>query len=74
MLYMYMFWKDQVEADYYAKMGFPRCVGSMDVTHLMWKLCPSALRHVCTGRYHVLIRVGFIMFRDLSMEQLMTLL
>ncbi len=27
---------DQVEADY-AKMGFPGCVGSMDVTHLMWK-------------------------------------
>jgi hypothetical protein len=28
---------DQVVADYYAKMGFPGCVGSMDVTHLMWK-------------------------------------
>jgi len=42
---------DQVIADY-TKMGFPGCVGSMDVTHLMWKQCPSALRHVCTGRYH----------------------
>ena len=42
---------DKVMADY-AKMGFPGCVGSMDVTHLMWKQCPSALRHVCTGRYH----------------------
>jgi hypothetical protein len=27
---------DQVIADY-TKMGFPGCVGSMDVTHLMWK-------------------------------------
>ena len=42
---------DQVEVDY-AKMGFPGCVGSMDVTHLVWKQCSSALRHVCTGRYH----------------------
>jgi hypothetical protein len=42
---------DQVEADY-AKMGFPGYVGSMNVTHLMWKQCPSALRNVCTGRYH----------------------
>ena len=38
--------------DDYTKMGFPDCVGSMDVTHLMWKQCPSSLRHVCTGRYH----------------------
>ncbi len=29
---------DQVVDDY-AKMGFPGCVGSMDVTHLMWKQC-----------------------------------
>ena len=42
---------DQVIADY-TKMGFPGRVGSMDVTHLMWKQCPSALLHVCTGRYH----------------------
>ena len=42
---------DQVIADY-TKMGFPGCVGSIDVTHLMWKQYPSALRHVCTGRYH----------------------
>ena len=42
---------DQVVEDY-TKMGLPGCVGSMDVTHLMWKQCPSALRHVCTGRYH----------------------
>jgi hypothetical protein len=24
----------------------------MDVTHVVWKQCPSALRHVCTTRYH----------------------
>ena len=42
---------EKVMSDY-AKMGFPGCVGSMDVTHLMWKQCPSSLRHVCTGRYH----------------------
>jgi hypothetical protein len=36
----------------YTRMGFPGCVGSMDVTHIMWKQCPSSLRHVCTGRYH----------------------
>ena len=42
---------DPAIADY-TKMGFPGCVGSMDLTHLMWKQCPSALRHVCTGRYY----------------------
>ena len=39
MMYMFMFQiegeeMDQVIADY-TKMGFPGCVGSMDVTHLM---------------------------------------
>ena len=42
---------DRVVEDY-TRMGFPGCVGSMDVTHIMWKQCPSTLRHVCTGRYH----------------------
>jgi hypothetical protein len=42
---------DRVVEDY-TRMGFPGCVGSMDVTHIMWKQCPSSLRHVCTGRYH----------------------
>ena len=36
----------------YTRMGFTGCVGSMDVTHVMRKQCPSTLRHVCTGRYH----------------------
>jgi hypothetical protein len=62
---------------YYTKMGFPGCVGSMDVTHLMWKQCPSAaLRHVCTGRYHCpsvvfqMVCAGFITFRNLFTAQL----
>ncbi len=42
---------DRVVEDY-TRMGFPGCVGFMDVTHIMWKQCPSSLRHVCTGRYH----------------------
>jgi len=42
---------DKVVEDY-SKMGFPGCVGSMDVTHILWHKCPSRLRHVCTGRYH----------------------
>ena len=46
MLYMYMFRKGK---NWIRKK---QTVGSMDVTHLMWKQCPSALRHVCTGRYH----------------------
>ena len=66
---------DQVVADYYGKQdGFPWLRWSMDVTHLMWKKqYPSALRHVCNGRYHC-PSVGFIMFRALSMVQQMTLL
>ena len=32
-------------------MGFPGCVGSMDVTHLHWGNCPADLRHHCIGRY-----------------------
>jgi hypothetical protein len=35
----------------YRWMGFPGCVGSMDVTHLHWGNCPSELRHHCIGRY-----------------------
>ena len=35
---------DQVVADY-AKMGFPGCVGSMDVTHLM--CCGSSVLRLC---------------------------
>ena len=65
MMYMFMFQKageemDQVNADY-AKMGFPGCVGSIDVTHLMWKQCPSALRHVCTTGHYYCPSVAFQM-------------
>jgi hypothetical protein len=42
---------DQVVEDY-TRMGFPGCVGSMDVTHVYWNQCPVALRHLCNGRYH----------------------
>ena len=58
MMYVHVYVPEGEEMDPaiadYTEMGFPGCVGSMDVTHLMWKQCPSAaLRHVCTGRrYH----------------------
>ena len=35
----------------YRWMGFPGCVGSMDVTHLHLSNCPAELRHHCIGRY-----------------------
>ena len=37
--------------DDYTRMGFPGCVGSMDVTHVLWHQCPVSLRHLCVGRY-----------------------
>ena len=41
---------DAVVQDY-TRMGFPGCVGSMDVTHVFWHKCPVSLRHLCSGRY-----------------------
>ena len=41
---------DKVEK-VYRYMGFPGCVGSMDVTHLHWGACPKHLRHHCIRRY-----------------------
>jgi hypothetical protein len=35
----------------YRYMGLPGCLGSMDVTHVQWGVCPSELRHHCFGRY-----------------------
>ncbi len=35
----------------YRYMGLPGCIGSMDITHVQWGACPSALRHHCMGRY-----------------------
>ena len=36
----------------YRYMGLPGCIGSIDVTHVQWGACPSALRHhCCMGRY-----------------------
>ena len=31
-------------------MGFPGCIGSMDVTHIYWDKCPEALRFLCKGK------------------------
>ena len=51
---------DKVEKDY-RYMGFPGCVGSMDVTHLHWGACPKHLRHHCIGRYgHPTVAFNFV--------------
>lgn len=34
----------------YRRMGFPCCVGSMDVTHIYWDKCPNNLRFHCKGK------------------------
>jgi hypothetical protein len=34
----------------YRRMGFPGCVGSMDVTHVYWDKCPNHLRFLCKGK------------------------
>ena len=45
----------------YRYMGFPGCVGSMDVTHLHWGACPKTLRHHCIGRYgHPTVAFNFV--------------
>ena len=65
----------------YKWMGFPGCVGSMDVTHVHWGNCPSELRHHCIGRYgyptlgfnlYVRTIVVFNIFLNLSMVLPMT--
>ena len=40
---------DRVESTY-RRMGFPGCIGSMDVTHIYWDKCPEALRFLCKGK------------------------
>jgi len=40
---------DRVE-ETYRRMGFPGCIGSMDVTHIYWDKCPEALRFLCKGK------------------------
>jgi len=40
---------DRVE-EIYRHMGFPGCVGSMDVTHIFWDKCPEKLRFLCKGK------------------------
>ena len=51
---------DKVEK-VYRYMGFPGCVGSMDVTHLHWGACPKHLRHHCIGRYgHPTVAFNFV--------------
>ena len=45
----------------YRYMGFPGCVGSMDVTHLHWGGCPKHLTKHCVGRYgHPTLAFNFI--------------
>lgn len=34
----------------YKLLGFPGCVGSIDVVHIGWELCPKRLTNVCTGK------------------------
>jgi hypothetical protein len=34
----------------YRRMGFPGCVGSMDVTHVYWDKCPEVLTFLCKGK------------------------
>ena len=34
----------------YEHMGFPGCIGSMDVTHIYWDKCPERLRFLCKGK------------------------
>jgi hypothetical protein len=40
---------DLVE-EVYRRMGFPGCVGSMDVTHIFWDRCPKAKRFLTKGK------------------------
>jgi hypothetical protein len=34
----------------YQKLGFPGCVGSVDVVHIWWDMCPFQLKASCTGK------------------------
>jgi hypothetical protein len=34
----------------YQKLGFPGCVGSVDVIHIWWDMCPFQLKASCTGK------------------------
>jgi hypothetical protein len=34
----------------YARLGFPGCLGSMDVTHVHWLACPLRLKNLCIGK------------------------
>jgi hypothetical protein len=36
----------------YERMGLPGCIGSTDVVHLRWDMCPSNKQNVCTGKEH----------------------
>jgi hypothetical protein len=40
----------QESCDVYAKLGFPGCIGSIDVTHIPWHNCPAALANSYTGK------------------------
>ncbi len=34
----------------YERMGLPGCIGSTDVVHFRWDMCPSDLSNVCRGK------------------------
>jgi hypothetical protein len=36
----------------YERMGLPGCIGSTDVVHLRWDMCPSNKINICTGKEH----------------------
>ena len=41
--------QDKVE-EIFRHMGFPGCIGSMDVTHIFWDKVPEKLRFLCKGK------------------------
>ena len=34
----------------YAAVGLPGAIGSMDVVHVAWAMCPAGLAHLATGK------------------------
>ena len=36
--------------DQFAYLGFPGCIGSMDVVHVHWGMCPITMSVLCTGK------------------------
>ena len=65
-------------------MGLPGCINSMDVNHVQWRACPSALRHIIALVVTVILRLVSSLFistidvfnisRKLSMGRLIMIL